>query len=89
MKKLGLSLYPNDIKKDKEYLELGIKYGFTRLFMSLLKADELTNYFRLIKYAKELGYEVVVDVNQNLKLPYEELGVDLIRVDEGRIEISK
>lgn len=89
MRTLGLSIYLKDIKKDKEYLELGIKYGFTRLFMSLLKVDEVSDYIKLIKYAKELGYEVVVDVNQDLKVSYKELGVNLLRLDEGNIDIAK
>ena len=89
MRKLGLSIYLKDIKIDKEYLELGIKYGFTRLFMSLLKVDEVSDYIKLIKYAKELGYEVVVDVNQDLKISYKELGVNLLRLDEGNIDIAK
>ena len=89
MKRLGLSLYPGDIKKDKEYLELGKKYEFTRLFMSLLNIEEYSNYKKIIRYAKELGYEVVVDVNQNLKVSFEDLGVDLLRIDEGNLNISK
>ena len=64
MRKLGLSIYLKEIKKDKEYLELGKKYGFTKLFISLLKVENVTDYIKLIKYAKELGYEVELDVNQ-------------------------
>ena len=89
MKRLGLSLYPDDIKKDKEYLDLGKKYGFTRLFMSLLKVEEYSNYKKIIQYAKQLGYEVVVDVNQDLNAKFEELGVDLLRIDEGNLDVSK
>lgn len=41
---LGVSLYPDhsDLDEDKEYLKLAQKYGFTRIFMSMLEVTERT-----------------------------------------------
>lgn len=41
MRNLGLSIYPDhsEYQKDAEYLELGHKYGFTRIFMSMLEVQ--------------------------------------------------
>lgn len=89
MKRLGLSIYSNDIKKDKEYLELGIKYGFTKVYVNLLNSYEVSNCIKLIKYAKELGYEVVVNVNHDIEISYKELGTFLLRLDENKIDMPK
>ena len=39
---LGVSLYPDhsDLDEDKEYIKLAQKYGFTRIFMSMLEVTE-------------------------------------------------
>ncbi|MDN6161603.1 MAG: MupG family TIM beta-alpha barrel fold protein, partial [Atopostipes sp.] len=39
MKELGVSIYPSksNLKEDKAYLKLASKYGFTRVFTSLLE----------------------------------------------------
>lgn len=39
---LGISLYPDhsDPQKDREYLQLAHKYGFNRIFMSMLEVTE-------------------------------------------------
>lgn len=41
MRNLGLSIYPDhsEYQKDAEYLELGHKYGFRRIFMSMLEVQ--------------------------------------------------
>ena len=38
MRRLGISIYPehSTVEKDKEYLTLASKYGFTRVFTTLL-----------------------------------------------------
>ena len=96
-RQLGLSIYPDhsDFTKDKAYLELGKKYGFTRLFMSMLEAegDTKEKFSKIIKVAKELGYLTIIDVSprifSQLGISYQdlsffaELGVDGIRLDQG------
>ena len=41
MRRLGISIYPehSTVEKDKEYLTLASKYGFTRVFTCLLSVD--------------------------------------------------
>lgn len=108
MNKLGISLYPDisdDLIKDKEYLELARKYGFKRLFMCLLNIDvekkEFTfqRFTTLCQFAKQLGYEIFIDVSpeimKELRFSYDDLkefekiGTSGIRLDEsfnGEIE---
>ncbi|HIY56641.1 MAG TPA: DUF871 family protein [Candidatus Tetragenococcus pullicola] len=100
MRKLGLSIYPDhsEFEEDKKYLELGAHYGFTRLFMSMLEVtgsveETTTNYQKIVGIAKDLGYQVIIDVAprifSQLGVSYEdltyfhELGVDGIRLDQG------
>lgn len=98
-RQLGLSIYPDhsDFSKDKDYLELGKKYGYSRLFMSMLEADDILatkqKFFRIIAAAKELGYLTIIDISprifEKLGISYQdlrffaELGVDGIRLDQG------
>lgn len=98
MPRLGISLYPDvslDFKKDKEYLELAAKYGYTRLFTNLLsvKKEELEAIRSLNQYAQQLGFEVILDVSPSVFKEYncsfkdlsffKQLGADGIRLDEG------
>lgn len=100
MRKLGLSIYPDhsDFEADKNYLELGAHYGFSRLFMSMLEVNgsvEVTTakYKKIVSLAKELDYQVIIDVAPRIfdelgvsyaDLTYfHELGVDGIRLDQG------
>ena len=99
-RKLGVSLYPDhsDPTVDRNYLETAQKYGFSRIFMSMLEVTEgkeaVTKKFKeLILFAKELGYETILDVAPNifdeLGISYDdmgffhELGADGIRLDVG------
>ncbi|MGO3792966.1 MAG: DUF871 domain-containing protein [Enterococcus gilvus] len=98
-RQLGLSIYPDhsDFSKDKAYLELGNKYGYTRLFMSMLEAEDIAatkqKFNKIIACAKDLGYLTMIDISprifeklgisyQNLSF-FAELGVDGIRLDQG------
>ena len=97
---LGVSLYPDhsDLDEDKEYLKLAQKYGFTRIFMSMLEVTEdpeiVKEKFRqLITFAKSSGFETILDVAPNifeqLDISYDDLGffhetgADGIRLDLG------
>ncbi|MFC6315345.1 DUF871 domain-containing protein [Lapidilactobacillus achengensis] len=100
MRQLGLSIYPDHstFEADKAYLELGHKYGFSRIFMSMLEikgsVEETKNKFqKIIDVGNELGYATVLDVAPRI---FEQLGIsyddlkffsDLhvagIRLDEG------
>lgn len=99
-RKVGLSLYPDhsDEQMDLEYLTLGQKYGFTRVFMSMLEVTEgkdiVTQKFKkIISHAKKCGYEVILDIAPNifeeLEISYKdlsyfaELAADGIRLDLG------
>ena len=99
-RRLGISIYPDhsDLAIDKSYLEKAAKLGFSRLFMSLLQIDEnkeatIEKYRELDKLAKQLDYEVILDVSptifDSLGITYDdlsffaELGVDGLRLDEG------
>lgn len=79
MSKLGVSVYPerSTFEKDAAYLDLAAKYGFKRVFTSLLEIegdqDEVVNNFKkVITHANQLGLEVMVDVNPGL---FKQLGV--------------
>lgn len=99
-RKLGISLYPDhsDPKADRVYLETAQKYGFSRIFMSMLEVTDgkeaVSKKFKdLIFFAKDLGYETILDVAPNifdeLGISYDdmgffhELGADGIRLDVG------
>lgn len=79
MKQLGLSIYPSksNFEEDKQYLDVAAKYGFTRIFTSLLEitgdSEEVINKFRkIIEHGNSLGMETVLDINPTL---FEQLGV--------------
>lgn len=98
-RQLGLSIYPDhsDATADRQYLALGQQYGFTRLFMSMLEVQDIqttkAKYQAIIGYAKELGYQTIIDISPRiftqLQISYQdlsffaELGVDGIRLDQG------
>ncbi|MFH5810309.1 DUF871 domain-containing protein [Companilactobacillus sp. FL22-1] len=97
---LGISLYPDhsSLSQDKEYLQLASKYGFTRVFMSMLEVSEgkekvATKFKDLIGFAKNLGFSTTLDIAPNifhqLEISYDDLsffhqlGADSIRLDQG------
>ncbi len=89
MGKLGISIYPerSTFEKDKAYLDLAHKYGFKRVFTSLLQINDdkekvLADFKQVVDYANQLGMEVMVDINPGL---FEQLGIsydDLSFFDE-------
>lgn len=79
MGKLGISIYPerSTFEKDKAYLDLAHKYGFKRVFTSLLQINGdqekvLADFTEVVSYANSLGMEVMVDINPGL---FEQLGI--------------
>lgn len=97
---LGVSVYPDhsDINQDKAYLKKASECGFTRIFMSMLEVtdgkEKIKAKFKdLISYAKELGFETILDVVPSifdeLEISYDdlsffhEMGADGIRLDAG------
>ncbi|MGX7195230.1 DUF871 domain-containing protein [Enterococcus olivae] len=89
MGKLGISIYPerSTFEKDKAYLDLAHKYGFKRVFTSLLQIEDdkekvLAEFKEVVAYANSLDMEVMVDINPSL---FEQLGIsydDLSFFDE-------
>ncbi|MDK2844277.1 MAG: uncharacterized protein PWP69_1069 [Enterococcus sp.] len=99
-RELGISIYPNysNFEEDLAYLKLAHQYGFSRLFISMLEinsdAEKLIEKFKqTIHYARELNFEVILDVSPRifsvLGISYddltffEQLGASGIRLDQG------
>ena len=97
-RQLGISIYPDHSSndEDKAYLELAQRYGFSRIFMSMLEVTEGKEIVRkkfteLLRFAKSLGYETILYVApaifEELEISYDdltffhELGADGIRLD--------
>lgn len=85
MGNIGISIYPakSSFEYDKEYLNLARKYGFTRIFTSLLEmegdTDEvITKFKRIIEYGNSIGMETILDINpglfNQLHISYDDLG---------------
>ena len=80
MRRLGISIYPDksDTNKLEEYLKLAYSKGFRRIFSSLIEFDDLEDkkrkdkFVEINKFAKDLGYEIIVDVNPAV---FDKLGV--------------
>lgn len=101
MRRLGISIYPekSDLNELKKYIKDAYDVGCRRIFSSLLSVDqdhinEFINRFKEINmYAKELGYEIILDINpkvfKSLNISYDDLGffkdlaADGIRLDQG------
>ncbi len=99
-RRLGVSIYPDhsDFKTDVNYLRRAASYGFERVFMSMLEVEggrEKTfhKFYDIIQKARELGFEVMLDIAPNifddLGISYQdlsffsELGADGLRLDVG------
>lgn len=99
-RRLGVSLYPDnsDFNQDKDYLVLAKKYGFSRIFMSMLEVSEgreivFNKFKKIIDYAKSLDFEVILDIApaifEALNISYDDLsffaevGANGIRLDLG------
>lgn len=79
MSKLGVSVYPEHatFEQDQAYLDLAHKYGFQRVFTSLLEitgdqAEVVGHFKKVIAYANTLGMQVMVDMNPSL---FKQLGI--------------
>ncbi|MGX7417693.1 DUF871 domain-containing protein [Carnobacterium gallinarum] len=100
MGKLGISIYPerSTFEEDQAYLDLAHKYGYKRVFTSLLEIDGdadkvLGSFNKVVAYANSLGMEVMVDINPGLftqlNISYDDLsffhkmGAYGIRLDIG------
>lgn len=99
-RRLGISIYPDhsEFEKDQEYVELAASFGFSRMFISMLEVTEgkekvSQKFSKIIQVAKDLDYEVILDIAPNifeeLGISYDdltffhELGADGIRLDLG------
>ena len=99
-RRLGLSIYPDnsEFEEDLAYLKLGNKHGFERIFMSMLEVTEgkekvAAKFSKIIKEAKMLNYEVILDIAPNIfdELAvshddlsfFHQLGADGLRLDVG------
>ncbi|GCF93542.1 hypothetical protein NRIC_14330 [Enterococcus florum] len=99
-RELGISVYPDhsDPQKDREYIKKAADLGYQRIFMSMLEVTEgkekVSQKFKsIIEYAKNLGFETILDIApsifDDLKISYDdlgffaELGAQGIRLDEG------
>ncbi|MEG0549763.1 MAG: DUF871 domain-containing protein [Vagococcus sp.] len=100
MGKLGVSIYPerSTFEQNKAYLATARRYGFKRVFTSLLQIDGdqekvIADFKKVVDYANELNFEVMVDINptlfSQLAISYDDLsffadlGADGIRLDLG------
>lgn len=100
MRKLGISIYAEKStnKEIFEYLDKAKKAGFSRIFSCLLSVNEdvetIKKDFKAVNaYAKELGFEIIVDVSpaifEKLNISYKdlsffkEIGADGLRLDAG------
>lgn len=111
-KRLGISLYPDLASKEAniKYLEMARFYGFDILFIAFLDAkgtreEIIENYLPYTSKAKELGFEIIADVNPQVfdkigvnaslfKGPldlsfFEILHVDVMRLDYGMSSLEE
>lgn len=79
MRSLGLSIYPGHSKFEgnAHYLDLAHKYGFSRVFMSMLEVqgspeETKAKYKKIIEYGNKLGFQTFLDVNPAI---FKQLGV--------------
>ena len=100
MKKLGISIYPEKTTEEKiiRYIDKASKSGFSRIFSCLLSVTEtkkqiMEKFTRINEFAKERGFEIILDVSprifDDLKISYDDLSffkeikADGIRLDVG------
>ena len=100
MRKLGISIYPEKSEKKEmlEYIDKTSKLGFSRIFTCLLSVnkpkEEIMSEFKEINaFAKERGFEIILDVAprvfSTLEISYsdlsffKELFADGVRLDLG------
>lgn len=100
MRQLGISIYPEKSNQEEliSYIDTAAEAGFTRIFSCLLSVEkekeQVKEEFKAINgYAKEKGFEVIVDVAPRifaaLEISYNELSffsdilADGLRLDIG------
>lgn len=100
MRRLGISIYPekSSVEEIFEYLRVAANHGAKRIFSCLLSVNKSVSeikedFYRIHKYAKELGFEIILDVNprvfNDLGVSYQDLSLfndllaDGIRLDLG------
>ena len=100
MRKLGISIYmdKNNTEEILEYIDKAASYGFKRIFSCLLSVEQdkekiKNKFYSVNTYAKNKGFEIIVDVNANvfqaLGITYDdmsffkEINADGIRLDRG------
>ena len=100
MRKLGISIYPGKTTEEEliSYIDKSFDAGFSRIFSCLLSSTEdkeiiLKKFKKVNYYAKEKGFEIILDVNprvfDDLGISYDNLaffkkmGADGIRLDIG------
>ena len=74
MKRLGISIYPNQASLDRNlaYIELAGKYGFKRVFTCLISADNkeigeiVAEFKKLTAVAGQWNMEVIADIDQTV-----------------------
>lgn len=100
MRKLGISIYPEKatFEELQDYIKMAEEHGFTRIFSCLLSAEEekseiIEKFSKVNNYAREKGFEIIVDVSprvfDKLEISYDDLGFfkeiggDGLRLDLG------
>ena len=100
MRKLGISIYPEKSTKSElyAYIDRAAAAGFSRIFSCLLSVTEdkdsiKQNFTEMNSYAKQKGFEIIVDVSprvfDELGISYQdltffkEIGADGVRLDAG------
>ena len=100
MRKLGISIYPDKstVSEMKEYIVKAEKAGFSRIFSNLLqvskpKEEVKKEFIEINSFAKEHGFEIIMDVSpaefETLGISHDdlsffkEIGADGVRLDAG------
>lgn len=100
MRRLGISIYPEKSTKEEifEYIKLASEAGCSRIFSCLLsvnksKEEIKQDFIEINQYAKDKGFEIIVDVSprvfESLDISYQdlsffhEIGADGLRLDVG------
>ena len=84
MRKLGISIYPEKTTEKElvNYIDNAFEAGFRRIFSCLLSSAEekeiiLKKFKKVNYYAKEKGFEIILDVNpkvfNNLGINYDNI----------------
>ena len=78
MRKLGISIYPGKTTEEEllNYIDKSFEAGFSRIFSCLLSSTEdkkiiLKKFKKVNYYAKEKGFEIILDVNPKV---FDDLG---------------